>query len=222
MGNFDSFNRDKNSYFNFKGQEYTRDKQMLSGLVTEAYNKNGVCMDYYITSYDTKYNRIWGEDCNRRFIRNFDFMCYFHLPREEKLWTKFGVEGTDNFPLWIAKKHFRVASSQDGGVEHIPKMGDIIRSKYNNYFYEIVEVAEEVGIWLQSKQHIWEIIVRVFKDEGISTTAETSASAISAFTDKDSDVFNIKDEVDIEIEKDEIAYKPPPEEKPNNDPWGNY
>lgn len=223
MGNFDSFNRDKNSYFNFKGDGYKRDKDMLSGLVTQAFNMHGVCQEFYITSYNKSYNPIYGEDCNRRFIRNFDFMSYFSLPKENKLFSKFGIQGiSDNFSMYVSKKHFRVASSQNGGVEHIPKMGDIIRSKYNNKFYEITEIIEDVYVWLHSKQHVWEFVVNIYKDEGIKTTDATSASAISEFTDKDKDVFDLKNDIDTEIEKDKIKYNPPAEEKNNEDPWGNY
>ena len=190
-------------------------------LVTEAYNKHGICMEYYIATYDKRYDRIWGEDNDRRFERYFDTMVYFQLPREEKMWTKFGIEGSDNFSMWVSKRHFRAASNNPlTKQEYIPKMGDVIRSKYNNYFYEIVEIKEDTGLWLQSKQHMWEFVVRVFKDEHISLTSETSASAISAYTDKDSDVFDIRNVIDVE--KEDVVYKPKSGEQSSNDPFGNW
>jgi len=109
-------------------------------------------MEYYQTSYDTSYDYLFGEDNNRRFIKKFDFMVLYELPREDKMWTKFGIEGLDNFSMYCAKRHFRAASkSPGGGPEVIPRIGDIIMAKYNDYVYEITEVAEEVALFLQSK-----------------------------------------------------------------------
>lgn len=221
MGNFDNIPRGKNSFFNYKNSEYDAEKSLFDLFVTEAYNKNGVCMEYYVTTYDTKYNRIFGEDNDRRLERAFDVMVMYQLPKEEKMWTKFGIEGTDNFSMWASKRHFRAASNNPlTEEEYIPKMGDIIRSKYNNYFYEIVEVVEEVGMWLQSKQHVWEFVVRVYKDEGIELTDETKSTTISAYTNKDEDVFDIKNVIDVK--KNEFLYKPEDSEKGNNDPFGNW
>lgn len=221
MGNFDDFNRERSSYFDYRTPEYNREKSLFDLFCNEIINKSGVCMEYFITTYDINYNRIWGEDNDRRFERVFDFMVYYRLPREEKMWSKFGLIGTDNFSMWVSKRHFKTASNHPSlQTEYIPKMGDVIKSKYANYFYEIVEVKEDTGLYLQSKQHIWEFVVKVFKDEGISTTAETSASSISQYTDKSSDIFDIKDIVDVK--KEQYIYDPPPSEKPTNDPFGNW
>jgi len=221
MGNFDNFDRGRSSYFNYNDDAYDKEKSLFDLIITEGYNKNGVCMEYYVTSYDEKYNRIWGEDNDRRLERAFDVMVMYTLPREDKMFSKFGLEGTDNFSMWASKRHFRAASDHPiTKEEYIPKMGDIIKSKYANYFYEIVEVVEDVGMYLQSKQHVWEFVVKVFKDEGIATTDETASNEISAYTNKDNDVFDIKDVVDVK--KDEFLYKPSDSEKANEDPFGNW
>jgi hypothetical protein len=221
MSNFSDFNSCSNDFFKFNSKAYDRDKNLLSLQVNEIINLHGVCMDYYITTYDTRYDRIWGEDNDRRFERNFDFMAMYQLPREDKIWSKFGIEGTDTITMSISKRHFSAASKHpQNGSQHIPQIGDIIMAKYNNYVYEITEVAEDVGMYLNSKQHVWEFVVIPFKDEGIATTAETSASSISAFTDKPTDIFDIKN--DIDVAKEEVIYKPKPSEKPSDDPFSNW
>jgi len=221
MGNFDDFSREKNPFFNFRGSSYDMERKYFSSVITEAINKFGVCLQFYETSYDVKYNPIFGEDSNRRFVRYFDFMGYYMLPKEEKLFTKFGITGLDNFSIVVSKKHFKfVSTNPTTGLEYIPKIGDILRSKYSNHFYEIVEVVEEVNVILQSKQHVWEFVVRVYKDENISLTGETSATELSASTNKLNDIFNIKNEIDIR--KENIIYKPTPTEKPSQDPWKAY
>lgn len=221
MANFDSFPQGRNPYFDFRNPAYDREKNLFSLWATEAINKYGVCMEFYQTTYDTKYDPIWGEDNNRRFVKKFDVMVYYQLPREEKMWTKFGIENMDTFSMWVSKRHFDAASnSPGGGAKVIPKMGDIIMAKYNDYVYEITEIAEEVSMFLQSKEHIFEFIVKPFKDEGIALANDLSASSLSAFTNKDEDIFDIAN--DIDVAKEDIIYDPPPEEKPSDDPWGNW
>tara|TARA_Y100000310_G_C20704329_1_gene833665 strand:- start:32956 stop:33618 length:663 start_codon:yes stop_codon:yes gene_type:complete len=220
MGNFDNFPRKKNPYFDFRKPEYDRDKNLFSLVATEAFNKFGVCMEFYVTTYDLQYEPIWGEDNNRRFVKKFDLMVYYQLPREEKMWNNYGIENIDTFSMYSSKRHFRAASKPTGGVEYIPKIGDIIMAKYNDYVYEVTEVAEEVSMFLQSKEHMWEFVVKPFKDEGISMDDSLSGCTLSAFTNKDEDIFDISNPIDVE--KENIIYKPPAEEKPNDDPFANW
>lgn len=219
MGNFDHFNKCQNTYFDFSDEKYDKEKSLVSLFINEYYNKFGICMDYYITSYDTRYDRVWGEDNNRRYIRNFEVTGYINLPKEDKIWSKFGIEGTDEITLWISKRHFNGASIDSKGESYHPQIGDIIKTEYSNYFYEITEVAEDTGQYFQSNQYIWEITMKPMKDEDISTTPATSASDISKVTNLD-DIFNIDNTVDVE--KENIIYKPEPGEKPNDDPFGNW
>lgn len=172
--NFDSFDRtsalnDANNRFNHQ-QGYRQEKTLFSLFTTEAYNMHGVPMYYYVTTYDTNYEKIWGEDNNRRFVRKFKVMAYYELPPEDKVWNKFGIEGLDRFSLFISKRHFNCASQYGGNSIYIPKMADIIMADYNRYIYEITEVKEESGMFLQSKQYVWELIVKPFQDEQISMT----------------------------------------------------
>ena len=184
-------------------------------------------MDYYITSYNKQYNKLWGEDNDRRFIRRFQIMTYFTLPREEKLWSKFGIEALDSFSLYVSKRYFWDASRYDDERisstsfdPYIPKAGDYLYSKYNKYLYEIVEVKDEVMMNLLSKQHVWEFMVKPFKDEKIATTSLTSADPISAFTNQQNDKFNISD--DINNKKLNVNYNQPSTECDPNDPFGNW
>ena len=214
MGNFDNFSRTQNSYFDFGSDKYKNDKDLVSVIINEYYNKYGVCMEYYITSYDTKYDRVFGEDNNRTYSKMFPVNGYFNLPREDKTWTMFGIEGTDEIVMWVSKRHFDATSSQ-----YIPQIGDVIKSEYSSYFYEITEIAEDTGQYFQSNQHVWEFHIRPMKDEYISTSPDLSASDISKVTNLD-DIFNIDN--DIDVEKEKTVYKPIQGEKPNKDPFGNW
>jgi len=220
-GNFSHFSRKKDTtYFNYR-DNYSNERNLFDIWSTEAYNNHGVCMEYYVASYDKKYDPIWGEDGDRRFTRFFDIMVMYNLPTEDKMWSKFGIEGTDEITMWATKRHFRTASNNPiTKDEYIPQIGDVIRANYNNDFYEIVEVAEQTSMFLQSKQHIWEFIVKPFKDEGIGLTDDTSSTPISAFTDKDEDIFDVSNVVDVD--KEDILYKPKDAEQGNKNPFGNW
>lgn len=61
--------------------------------------------------------------------------------------------------------------------------------------------------------------VKPMKDEFICTSPELSASDIASVTNLD-DIFNIDNSIDIE--KEDILYKPEQGEKPNKDPFGNW
>jgi hypothetical protein len=189
------------------GQDYENERELYRGLVTEAYNRHGICMTYYIVSYDTQYDRIWGEDNNRRFIRKFEFMAYYPLQSEEKMWTKFAIAGLDQFSLFISKDHYRVACTygQDkvrGNIGpntypiYVPKTGDIVQSMFNNYLYEVVTVKEEAMMIHLNKRYVWELVVKPFTDEHLSLDMETSASmgTVSAFVDVKPDILDVSNQ----------------------------
>ena len=220
MGNFDDFMRCKrHNYFNFNSPEYDKEKQLISVIINEVYNKYGVCMEYYVVSYDTKYDNIFGEDNDRRFITHFEVNGYFNLPKEDKIWTKFGIEGTDEIIVWISKRHFVGASmTKNGETYDRPQIGDVIKTDYSNYFYEITEVAEDTGQYFQSQSHVWELHIRPMKNEFIDTTSVQNTS-LSDVLDVD-DIFDITNTVDAD--KEDVLYDDEPGEKPNNDPFGNW
>ena len=211
------------------GPKYNNERELFDLFLTEAYNKHGVCMSYYITTYDANYERIFGEDNDRRFVRKFEFMSYFTLPREERLWSKFGIEGMDQFSMYASKRHFRTASTYDytktsAGIytPYIPKIGDIIMSDYAQYVYEIAEVKEEIGMYLLSKQHVWEFIVRPFRDEHIAVPADISATMpeMNRMTNKPQDIYDVRGQVNTR--KVPVKYNPKPGELPNQNPFGNW
>lgn len=214
-------------------QDYSNERQLYRLMLTEAYNQHGVCLEYFIVSYDTQYDRIWGEDNDRRFIRRFDMMAYYPLNTEEKLWTKFAIEGIDNFSMFVSKDHFREACTYGdtrvaGDIgpntysKYVPKTGDVLRSKYNDYLYEIITVKEESMMLHLDKHYVWELIVRPFKDQFIKLDATTSASMnnVSAFTNQDTDLYNIS--ADIFSAVSAVEYDPKSCERNPRDPYAGW
>jgi hypothetical protein len=154
-------------------------------------------------------------------------MCFYNLPREEKLWTKFGIEGMDTFSIYIAKRHFKIASKYNSEKtnpnaydSHIPKIGEFVIANYNKYIYEITEVKDEIAMFHNSKQFVWELILKPFKDEHIAVTTDTSATSISAYTDQPSDKMDIKTVIDEK--KPDVVYRPRDSEQGSQDPFSGW
>lgn len=218
MGNFDTFQRTKNSFFHHQDQ-YGNEKTLYSLLLTEAYNLMGVCMDYFTASYDYNDNTVWGEDGNRKFVRKFSFMGYMELPLEQDNWTPFGVEPFDSIKVYISKRHFAAASKYDA-YDHRqpeltsysePRVGDFVKSNYADYFYEIVDVKHQEEMFLQTK-HAWELTIRPFKDEHLTFSAsdysfQTSASVSDILAKSgQEDSFNLSATIDQKVESDDVLY----------------
>lgn len=215
-GNYLEYSDLPNDWFSKCNSSYDTERELFKVVQMEAYNTFGVSIIFYKTTYNKKYDKIWGED-GERYITEYweDVMSYFNLPREDKMWTKFGMEGMENFSMYVSKEHFEYMTSG-----YIPRMGDIIQTEYNNNLYEIVEVKEEAGMYMLSKQYTWEIIVRPYKvEDNISLSASISGAPIANYINT-SDIFNIKN--DIDVKKEDKLYIPKPTEKPVNDPFGNW
>lgn len=214
------------------GIDYSNERKLYRKMLTEVYNKFGVCTTYYIVSYDTQYDKIWGEDNDRRFIRKFSFMSYYPLNTEEKMWTKFAIEGIDQFSMFSSKDHFRRASTYgntlvQGNIgpgtypSYIPKTGDVVQSGYNDYLYEITAVKEESMMSLLNKNYAWELIVRPYKDYNLRFDPATSASMSSISADvAGTDIFGITDIISTAISAAE--YAPKSCERNPRDPYAGW
>lgn len=190
MGNFDTFERVPKSGENFKIQKYyTNEKTLYDKFMTECYNEHGVTSEYYIVTHDTSYDPIWGEDQNRRLVRKFDFQGFFELPSRDRTWSQFGIEVMDIFVVQVSKRHFEYASRLSGSTfssannfsdwgghpvplydSYRPKIGDIIRNKYDGMFYEIIQIEDNQDEFLQIS-HQWDLTVKIFRDNHLDNSA---------------------------------------------------
>lgn len=231
MGNFDHFSRfpipTNRNFFFYLSSGYMMENTLYDKLLTEAYNHHGVKMDYYVVTYDTNYDPIFGEDNNRRIFRRFPIMTYYTLPQENDVWQPGNLQVIDNFHLYVSKRHFAAASRLDNSGRqsyspYIPKVGDILKSRYNNFYYEITHVAEEEEMFHQRK-HSWDLVVVQFKDQhiSVSATGDISTDSISAVSNKsENNIFNIKDYIDTT--KGTILYTSASNEIPPKDPYGGW
>lgn len=223
-----------NEFFQFhQNKRYDADRNLYKNILAESLNIYGTPMMYYVVSYNTEHDPIFGEDNDRRVARKFPFKAKFELPQEEDTFEKFGLEDLDNFEMFVSQKHFETMSQYDTTNDvHIypatnnvaktsaypaytPMRGDLIRAEYNDTYYEIVGVYQQEEMFLQDK-HTWKFIVRVLKDETLNLSATTSASMtdISAVTNV-TDVLEVNDDVDVL--DDDILYTSGAGEEPTNE-----
>ena len=222
-----------NDYIRKCGPRYDNEREIFQLAQMEAYNQRGTPCFYYVVDYDKKYDRIWGEDGSRVITDYYsDVMVYYQFQRDDKLWTKFGIEDMNTFSMYMSKEHFKDITSDriqtdfllstDVQItpEYIPKQGDIIQTQYNNYLYEIVERKETNGMFLLSKQYTWELIVKMYKVESnVKLSSDLIDSPIAPFVNA-KDIFDISGVVDSK--KEDILYKPKAGERPVNNPFGNW
>ena len=214
-----------NTYFNHFNSNYNNERFLYDLMITEAYNKHGVCCSYYIVSYNTSYDRIFGEDNNRRVERKFSVMTYFDLPYETKTFINQGIGWSDIFHVFVSMKHFQTASTLDtSGVPayptYIPRVGDILLTEYNNVFYEIISVKNQVEQFLQH-QHAWDLVVKVIRDTSLSFNPSTSATTqdLSEYMNK-SDLFDVGSF--INENKGPVKYNPTSTECGVKDPFNDW
>lgn len=213
FADYDSFSDLPNNDYFVATDNYTNERNLYDLLLTESFNQFGVPLVYYQSSYDVNYDKIYGEDNNRKYLRYFDIMGFYELPKEMEQWSMFGIEGLDTFQIFVSKRHFKTASGS-----YIPRPGDVLQAKYNDRFYEITDVGEEEYVYMQRK-HTWTFTVKVFRDEHIGVDSSISATAtITPYTDKNSDIFDITSIIDQE--KPEVLYSTSGETTAPNTVWG--
>jgi hypothetical protein len=214
------------------GMDYDSERNMFRKNINEAYTKFGVPMVYFITTYDTTYDRIYGEDCDRRYTRRFEFKARFGLQTEESMWGKFARYGIDNFPLWVSKDHFRVMSTYGhdlvaGNIGKntypsvVPKEGDIIQSKYNKYLYEIISAKENDAQFHLSRHYVWDLTVKPYTNNSLSLDPDTSASMSEIIQYNNiNDIFGIS--ADLAAKIPDVEYPTSADTVPVRDPFGGW
>jgi len=228
-----------NQYFQFfDNKRYDADRHLYDALQTEAINQKGNPMMYYRISYDVNYDPLFGVDDIRRIERRFPIKAAFELPKQLENYGGFGLEGLDNFPMYVSKRHFAAASkyptsgvalyppeltaNRTGNQSIEPRVGDLIKSEFNGIYYEVVDSGEEEEMFLEGK-HTWTLTVQKMKDKKILLSAATSAAMdeISEVNDTP-DTFDAKPYVDLETSAVLYDSSATGEESSNQDSLGGW
>jgi hypothetical protein len=166
-----------------KGQEsYNTDRTLLDILNSEFVNQQGMVGEYFVTSYDKEYDKLYGEDNDRKYLRKFDFMFFtdemFEPDYSNNMW---GIWADNTNQIDVAKLGF-LASSKTGSLnseltgleqgftqdenfvfdEYQPQIGDYVYVKSVGLYYEISNVKNRYTS-LQGTS-FWQLTLLPMKD----------------------------------------------------------
>ena len=224
-----------NNFFDFKNNScYDNEKLLFNKLESEAFNNFGVKFFYYILDYNIKRDRLFGEDMDRYCQRKFMVMAYIEqLPTTVATYGLPGITIQEIDTLHISISHFNQASTlsyeddalikPDRFPSIIPKVGDYMKSSYNNKFYEIINVKDsEAGSQFHQNKTTYTLNVKILANENFDVLATSGVPTSSLF-----DISAVMNQPDflsintgIEIEDQTIKYNPKPGEKDITDSFG--
>lgn len=230
---FMDFSYMPNDYFHFQeDNSYESEKATYDILQTEALVKFGTPMVYYIVSYNENYDPIFGEDDNRRVERKFPFKGHFTFLPDSHTVSIFGIESLDQYDVLVSMSHFEQASKYDLDnnnfpvspesekifESHEPAIGDIVYTKYNGKFYEIVNLNMEANMF-HDKKFTWTITIKPIKLESLATNPiyTSGMPEIESLRLRLDTIVETQKEA-IEEEKEKVIYSPKTGEKPSKQP----
>jgi hypothetical protein len=126
---------------------YANEAAMMSSFTSEAYNMFGFEVDYYVKQISTKRDRLFGEDPLQNIVRRFRLSVYAEkIPNLQKKYQLQGMLYEELIEVQATIAHFNEASQYDYDRTSIeyemykPKIGDLMYFKFNDKYYEIINV----------------------------------------------------------------------------------
>lgn len=197
---------------------YNGERELIQVLSQEAVTKFGIATQYYRISYNEDgetVDMIFGENQNRTVLSVWDnIMMWYRLERENRIWSKFGIDSNDSITANIPKAHFMHITNG-----YIPNPGDVFIENGTGRAFEILERKEgdPISVPLQSRQYMWELkCVLYSRQEFLNFTNDTKNTKLYTIMSS-KDKLDIRDVVDVK--KEEVLYKPSPTEKPQQNPF---
>lgn len=137
---FDSLNNDC----------YGSEAALMSSLTSEAYNKYGFSVTYFVKGHDVKFDPLYGEDQLEDVERRFDLQVYAeNVPTLQRDYMLQGMVYTEIVEVQCSIQHFAEASRYDWKTEDpsayesvLPKIGDLMYFKYSDLYYEVLNVKD--------------------------------------------------------------------------------
>ena len=137
---FDSLNNDC----------YGSEAALMASLTSEAYNKHGLSVYYFVKEHDKKFDPLLGEDQLENIKRRFALQVYAeNVPQLQKQYQLQGMIYTEIVEVQCTIQHFAEASRYDWKTENptaydsiVPKIGDLMYFKYSDLYYEVLNVKD--------------------------------------------------------------------------------
>lgn len=175
----------KVNYFNQPCK--ANEQELYNVMTTDAFNKFGVKLMYYPVSYNTSFDKVFGEDRNRFIERAFKIAGYTEeLKQEDTSYSIAGITLKTVNKFYISITHFDDASTYNYNTSgYYPSLkilpGDIIRTIYSGIFWEVVNVTTSVNRFLNST-HVYTVIVKVYTDDKITLRTNSPTLLLDPIT----------------------------------------
>lgn len=161
---------------NFKPQwelldfESSVDETLLfDSVISEATDIMGFPIEYRTLLVNREdVDDLYGEDPNIGWSEPYRTKLIYEPSNEMEVLNAFGFSSDDAITaMMMAKAVF----SRDVSYDFIPKVGDVIKTLWNNKTYEVVDVGAESKIF-QGKKMVWDFICRPFRHSNQSSSAD--------------------------------------------------
>ena len=167
----EGYDWNKPHYFDPSSECYSAEAALMSSLTSEAYNKFGFTVEYYVKQISTKRDKIYGEDALENIVRRFKLNVYTDsIPQMEKHYMLQGMTYADIVHLQCTVQHFKEASvrsfitNEVAYDEYYPRIGDLMYFGWNKTFYEVINVKTfSDGSSFLTTPITFEFIVKVWK-----------------------------------------------------------
>lgn len=141
----------KPRFFDSLGNDcYGAEAALMASLTSEAYNKYGFSVFYFVKENDVKFDPLYGEDQLENVKRRFNLQVYAdNVPMLQRDFMLQGMIYTEIIEVQCTIQHFAEASRYDWKTENpnayesiVPKIGDLMYFKYSDLYYEVLNVKD--------------------------------------------------------------------------------
>lgn len=142
---------------------------LFDSVISEANDIMGWPIEFFtLLVDDEKVDKIYGEDPTQEFNGPYRTKLIYEPTNEMEMLNAFGFSSDDTITaMMISKSVF----SRDISYDFKPKVGDLIKTLWNNKTYEIVDVGAESKIF-HGKKMVWDFICRPFRHSSQSSSAD--------------------------------------------------
>lgn len=142
---------------------------LFDSIASEFNDVSGFPIEYYVLdAVNGNIDLLYGEDPNMNWVGPFRTKVVYEPSNETEVLNSFGFSSDDVITAMMMTKS---VFSRDISYDFSPKVGDVIKTLWNNKQYEIVDVGAESKIF-QGKKLVWDFICRPFRHSAQSSSAD--------------------------------------------------
>lgn len=146
---------------------------LFDSVISEFNDIAGFDADFWIRKVDpTKTDQLYGEDTTVEWDGPYRTSVVYKPTEETKMFDFMGFSSDDHIQyMEMARTVFWRDVQPDEEYHYMPKVGDLIKTLWNNMSYEIMDVGSEEKVF-QGKKMMFEFICKPYRYGHESKTAD--------------------------------------------------